>query len=389
MATNFENYEQTVVTAPGQPSTESMFDLDKFSVFIRELVAEGTVEEPTMAAELDSASSFFNGNTIIKDETMLRNLRVGQMWKLIVEKDQNPLGLVQKKEMAYNTIDPCHVQLDLDCEVPCINTLPEFDTLTFCFDTEYAYGVRACAKNTDFWDFGYFTKQYAKSQRAYRFVRELDRWNNAIESATTSPAVTVDAALAQVHPTHFWENLGTVTAKGAESLRFAYQYLVDSFTDVRPTTFVAKEFVQELIQSVELPYNENLTIQRVNTFDQWHVPGFDLTNSVKTILGTIGEVVVMRRSPWLTYANQGSLVSQYPLWNEDGSKQYVAMFDPRYSYSFEKEGFHLVINPYDCDKLTRGMIDTVYTGTGTTFPQYALVLEFDKFQGYAGGTVSA
>lgn len=382
MATDLSNYTQTTVTAPGTPSTSSMFDLDKFSIFIRELVAEGTVEEPALAAEMDSSRSFFNGNTVIKDDTMLRNLRVGQEWKIIIEKDQNPLSFVQKNELAYNTIDPCHNQLDLNCEVPCINTLPEFDSMLFRFDTEYAYGVRACAKNEDFWDFGYFTKQYAKSERAYRFVRELDLWNLAVDNGITSPATTVDAALAQVHPTHFWEDLGTVTAAGAYNVRLAYQYLQDSFADVDATTFVAKEFVQELVQSVELPYNLNLDIQKVNTYDQWHVPGFDVASAARTILGTVGEVIVLRRSPWLTYTDGGALVSQYPLWSEDGSKQYVAMFDPRYAYTFEHEGFHLVINPYDCDKLTRGMIDTVYTGSGTTFPQYALILEFDAFAGY-------
>lgn len=382
MTTIATGYNQTVVKAPTTPSTSSMFDLDKFSIFIRELVAEGTVEEPALAAEMDSSRSFFNGNTVIKDDTMLRNLRVGQEWKLIIEKDQNPLSLVQKNKMAYNTIDPCHNQLDLNCEVPCINTLPEFESMMFRFDTEYAYGVRACAKNEDFWDFGYFTKQYAKSERAYRFVRELDLWNVAMQSAITSPATTVDAALAQVHPTHFWEDLGTVTAAGAYNVRLGYQYLQDNFADVNATTFVAKEFVQELVQSVELPYNLNLDIQKVNTYDQWHVPGFDVAAAARTILGTVGEVIVLRRSPWLTYTDGGSLVSQYPLWSEDGSKQYVAMFDPRYAYTFEHEGFHLVINPYDCDKLTRGMIDTIYTGSGTTFPQYALVLEFDAFSGY-------
>lgn len=382
MATDLSGYTQTTVSAPTQPSTESMFDLTKFSVFIRELVAEGTIEEPTLAAEMDSSRSFFNGNTLIKDQTMLSNLRFGQEYKVIVDKDQNPFDLVAKNEMAYNTVDPCHNQLDLECSMPCLNTLPTFDTLLFRFDTEYAYGVRACAKDTDFWDFGYFTKQYAKSERAYRFVRELDLWNVAMDAAMTAPAVTVDAALAQVHPTHFWEDLGTVTANGAYNLRLAYQYLVDSFTDIRPVTFVTKEFVQELVASVELPYNINTTFQRVDTFDQWHVPGFDVASSARTILGTTGEVIVLRRSPWLTYSNQGVLTTSYPLWSEDTTKQYVAMFDPRYAYTFEKEGYHLVINPYDCDKLVRGMEELVYTGSGVTFPQYALVLEFDGFAGY-------
>ena len=386
MSTINIDYDQTVVEAPGTPSTETMFDLVMYQPFIRELVAEGTVEEPQLAAEMDSSRSYFDGNRLIKDTTMLNNLKVGQEWTIIIDKDQNPLGLVQKNELAYNSVDPCHDQLDLNCEVPCINTLPEFEKMKFRFDTEYAYGVRACAKNTDFWDFGYFTKQYAKSERAYRFVRELDLWNMAMDSATSSPAVTVDAKLAEAHPTHFWQNLGTVAAAGAEKVRLAYQYIVDNFSDVRPTTFVAKEFVQELVESVQLPYNINLDIQKVNTFEQWHVPGFDVANAARTILGTVGEVIVLRRSPWLTYAGDDALVTQYPLWSADTTKQYVAMFDSRYAYTFEHDGFHLVINPYDCDKLVRGMIDTVYTGSGTTFPTYALVLEFDQFQGYPADT---
>ena len=386
MSTINIDYDQTVVEAPGTPSTETMFDLVMYQPFIRELVAEGTVEEPQLAAEMDSSRSYFDGNRLIKDTTMLNNLKVGQEWTIIIDKDQNPLGLVQKNELAYNSVDPCHDQLDLNCEVPCINTLPEFEKMKFRFDTEYAYGVRACAKNTDFWDFGYFTKQYAKSERAYRFVRELDLWNMAMDSATSSPAVTVDAKLAEAHPTHFWQNLGTVAAAGAEKVRLAYQYIVDNFSDVRPTTFVAKEFVQELVESVQLPYNINLDIQKVNTFEQWHVPGFDVANAARTILGTVGEVIVLRRSPWLTYAGDDALVTQYPLWSADTTKQYVAMFDSRYAYTFEHDGFHLVINPYDCDKLVRGMIDTVYTGSGTTFPTYALVLEFDQFQGYQADT---
>ena len=32
-----------------------------------------------------------------------------------------------------------------------------------------------------------------------------------------------------------------------------------------------------------------------------------------------------------------------------------------------------------CDKLYVGMIDTVYVGTGITFPQYGLIVEFDQF----------
>ena len=75
----------------------------------------------------------------------------------------------------------------------------------------------------------------------------------------------------------------------------------------------------------------------------------------------------------------GTLSTQYPLWNNDTTKQYVAILDPRVGYSFEKEGYHLDIKPYDCDKLYVGMIDTVYVGTGITFPVFGLIIEFDQF----------
>ena len=74
-----------------------------------------------------------------------------------------------------------------------------------------------------------------------------------------------------------------------------------------------------------------------------------------------------------------SLETQYPLWASDGSAQRVAILDPRVGYSFEKEGYHLDIKPYDCDKLYVGMIDTVYVGTGITFPVFGLIIEFDPF----------
>ena len=76
----------------------------------------------------------------------------------------------------------------------------------------------------------------------------------------------------------------------------------------------------------------------------------------------------------------GSLETQFPLWNTDATKQYVAILDPRVGYSFEKDGYHLNIKPYDCDKLYVGMIDTVYVGTGITFPVYGLIIEFDAFE---------
>ena len=151
---------------------------------------------------------------------------------------------------------------------------------------------------------------------------------------------------------------------------------------------MAAEAAQEIIESVETfaPYSINFETARVNTFEQWDVPGFMVANQVKTVLGLPAgaAVVVMKRSPWLTYAAgsgyggySGAVTSQYPLWNSDGTKQYIAILDPRVAYQVAKDGYHLVINPYDCDKLIRGMIDTEYVGSGLTFPQYGLILEFD------------
>ena len=74
-----------------------------------------------------------------------------------------------------------------------------------------------------------------------------------------------------------------------------------------------------------------------------------------------------------------SMTTQYPLWSADGEKQYVAILDPRVGYSFEKDGYHLNIKPYDCDKLYAGMIDTVYVGSGITFATLGLIIEFDGF----------
>jgi hypothetical protein len=114
------------------------------------------------------------------------------------------------------------------------------------------------------------------------------------------------------------------------------------------------------------------------------LPGFQLAPRVKEILGISAPVVVLERSPWLTVGttSQGAttFTTQYPLWNADATKQYVAILDPRVGYSFEKEGYHLDIKPYDCDKLYVGMIDTVYVGTGITFPVFGLIIEFDPFE---------
>ena len=377
-----ETYQQTTVAAPVAPSTTSKFDLDVNAPLIRELVVNKIVDEPALQMELSSARSFFTGQSLIDASFLLGNLKFGQEIKLNIKKEQNPFSLFNKRALEYHAVDACHDQITLDCEMPCVNTLPEFDYLKFRFDTEYSYGVRACDKNTDFWNFEFFTAQYAKSRAAMEFGREVDLWNTVIRGLIAAPATTVDAKLAAVHPTHYWADCGSVATNARCLVPEAYWYVFNSFAGINPTVFVTQEFGTELIRSVETPYNLNFQTQRVNTFEQWTVPGFTVNAAVKEILGGI-PVVVMKRSPWLSYANGGSgeagIVSQFPLWSADGEKQYVAILDPRVGYEFEKDGYHLVIRPYDCDKLDRGMQDTVYVGRGLTFHQYGLIQEWDGF----------
>lgn len=385
MATIVTGYDQTVVTAPTQPSTETVFDYDIQFPFYRDIFAREIVKEPEMQQELNSARSFFTGERLIDAATLLGNLQYGQELIVPVKKNQNPFSLFQKKNLEYaaNGEDECHVHVVLDCEVPCINTLPEFDELRFRFDCEYAYGVRMCDKNKDFWNTALFTEQYALSKRAYEFGREVDLWNKVIDGLVAAPATTVDAFIAQEHPTHFWSDQGTVAENARCVVPTAVQYMTDSFRDLNLTVFITKEFATELIQSVETPYNLNFATQRVNTFEAFELPGFELAPRVKEILGLNTDVVVLMRSPWMTVGSGGSgaatLSTQYPLWNADATKQYVAILDPRVGYSFEKDGYHLNIKPYDCDKLYVGMIDTVYVGTGITFPIYGLIIEFDQY----------
>lgn len=382
MAISDTNYTQTVVTAPTTPSTESVFDLDLMAPLIRELVVDGVIDEPKLSQDLDSARSFFTGQNVIKTDFLLSNLKFGQQVRVNIEKDQNPLSLFQKSQLEYKSVDECHDQIDLDCTVPCINTLPTFQYIVFRFDCEYAYGVRACDKNRDFWDYDYFTKQYALSRRAEQFGRELDLWNTVIKGLIAAPATTVDAKLAKEHPTHYWSNLGTITCAGREAIQMAYWYMKTNFQDVNPTVFMTDEAARELIKSVENPYNLNRSQNIVNTFNEWHVPGFLAADAVKEILGVIPSVVIMKRSAWLTVGGSssgsgaGELTSQFPLWNTNGTRQYVALLDPRVGFQFAKDGYHLVINPYDCDHLIRGMIDTEYVGSGITFPQWGMILEF-------------
>lgn len=386
MATEYTTWEQTLVTTPTQPSTSSVFDYDIQFPLYREIVKRDLIDEPMLKKNLNSSESFFSGERMIDAGTLLSNLKYGQELIVNVRKDQNPFSLFQKNNLEYaaNGEDECHDHIVLDCTVPCINTLPTFEQLRFRFDCEYAYGVRMCDKNKDFWDTAFFTRQYALSKAAYQFGREVDLWNKVIDGLVTAPATTVDAKLAAVHPTHYWDDLGTVTANARCVVPQALYYLSHAYEGINPTVFIADEFATELIKSVETVYNLNFQPTRINTYEQWHLPGFQLAPRVKEILGITGaEVVVIERSPWLTVGttSEGTTTfsTQYPLWNSDATKQYVAILDPRVGYSFEKPGYHLEIKPYDCDKLYVGMVDTVYVGTGITFPVFGMILEFDPF----------
>lgn len=377
--TDPKTYTQTVPGEATAPSTTKITDYKDYSVFVREIVAETVVMEPEYSRYITSSRSIFIGDSIVQDRQMLNNLAFGQQIKVIVEKEQNPFGLFAKKEMQYEAIDTCHDRLQLDCTMPCINTNPEFDTLLFRFDTEYAWGVRACDKNKRFWEFEYYTRQYGKSRDAKNFGQEVDLWNKVVKGLIANAATTVDAALAKVHATHYWENLGDIATNGRAAINEAAWYFQTNFNVPGAKIVMAAEAAKELIQSVETPFGLNNVNQRVNTFNQWDVPGYLVDEQVRQILGTGITVLIMERSPWLVYNNGGTIASQYPLWNADGSKQYVVIFDPRVGYMFSIEGYHLEIVPYDCDHLTRGQQDTEYTGSGITFPQWGMVLEFDPF----------
>ena len=379
MATITTGYTQTTVSAPTTPSTSDVFDLSIMRPLIREIFADKLYQEPELQTDVTSARSFFTGQEIVEVSTLMDYLKYGQEIRLNIIKDQNPFSLFGKDSISYDAADTCHNQIKLDCTVPCINTLPEFEYLIFRFDTEYSYGVRACDKNKDFWDYDLFTKQYVKSRQAMEFGREIDLWNTVIAGLIASPATTVDYLTVQTHATHYWDNLGSVAANGVREVREAVQYLLNAVKNINPTVFITREFAQTVIDSNLNPYSSNLNIQKVNDWEQWNIPGFEISDRIAQILGVRVPVVVMKRSPWLSYDNSGTMVSQYPLWNSDGTKQYVAILDPRVGYSFEKAGYHLDIDPYDCDKLIRGMIDTVYTGSGITFPIYGLILEFDQW----------
>ncbi len=380
MATINENtYTQTKVETPTKPSTTSVFDIDLMAPLIREIVKDGLVEEPKLSQDLTSANSFFSGDTLFDTRMLQGDIKLGQEFRVNILKDQNPLSLFQKDKIEYKAVDNCHDQIVLDCTVPCINTLPTFNYVIVRYDTEYAYGVRACDKNKDFYDMDFYTKQYALSREAEQFGRELDLWNAVIRGLIAAPATTVDVALAAKHATHYWNNQGDVATNARALITEADWYLRTNFSDVNPTVFMTDEAAKALIASVENPYNLNRSQTIVNTFEQWNVPGFMVSSAVKDILGTVNSVVIMKRSPWLTTGATGALKTQFPLWNADATKQYVAVLDPRVGYQFSRPGYSLNIKPYDCDHLTTGLIDTEYVGSGITFPQYGLIIEFDPF----------
>lgn len=387
MAINFDNYTQTVVAKPTAPSTTSTFDLAFAAPLIREKVAERIIQEPIMQRSLTAASSYFNGESLIQVNELVRDLRFGQQYIVPVLKDQNPFSLYSSKAMTYNPVDTCHDQIVLNCTMPCVNTMPEFDELLVRFDTEYSYGVKMCDKNKEFWPVEFFTQQYQKSREAMEFGMEVDLWNKVIRGNIADPATTVDATLAATHATHYWDDLGDARANALDLIREALWYFGTNYQGFTPTVFITAEMAQVLISSVETAFGLNTTFQRVNTFVQWDTPGFMVDEQVRTIIGNCRYLVIMERSPWMTYSTTTTgenpvttFTTNYPLWDPTATNEYVVISDPRAGYRLRKDGYHLVINPYDCDKLTRGMQDSEYVSQGKTFSQYMMVLEFNKIQ---------
>lgn len=374
MDPNF-NYTQTTVACPTAPNAAPM-TMDVMRPMIRDIFTDYPTEEPMLSQEFTSAASIFKGNDVIQSDDLRRNIRFGQRLTVTVLKDQNPLSLYGSSEIEYDDIDACHDQISLACSVNCISTTPEFQRLEIAFDHEYTYGVRACAKDTQFWDFDLYYRQYRLSKGGYEFGRELDAWNTFVDGIIAAPATTVDIKVAENHATQYWANLGSVAANARMEIATAYQYMVNAYRDFNPLVVMPYELAGELILSVENPYNLNLSQTRVNTYEAWNIPGYEQNAAVAAILGIpdASRVLVMKRSPWM--AAQGC--NRFPLWNDDMTKQYVAIFDPRVLYDFEIPGFHLDIRPYDCDKLVEGQIETVYVAMGITFPQYGMILEFDQ-----------
>ena len=389
MTTIATDYNQTVVTkpvpVPGSAGGAAIvpFDYKNFSVFVRPIFANGVVDEPMYNMYITSANSFFKGNEIVQPQTMLSDLAVGQETNIIIEKTQNPFNLYATSDLNYSPLEGrCVDVLNLDCNMACLNTLPEFEIMKFRFDTEYTWGVVACDKNKKFWDFDYFARQYGKSIAAKNFGREVDLWNTVVKSLIATPATTVDAKLALSYPDHYWQNLGSVATNARDLISLAGWYFQTSFADVSPYIIMPAEMGHDILKSVETPVGLNATFQRQNTDFAWDIPGYKVDEQVRDVIGTEITVLFLERSPWLTYAGTAAdtIVSQYPLWSADGTKQYCAILDPRVGYQFETDGYHLDIQPYDCEHLQRGMQDSEYVGSGITFPVYGMILEFDSYK---------
>lgn len=378
-------YTQTTITAPVKvPGSEGgaamvPFDYNTFVTLRRPLFVEGIIEEPMYQMYMTSAESFFTGNEIVKPQTMLSNLTYGSELFAIVEKIQNPFSLFTSETMNYEDIDgKCLSQLELNCQMACLNTLPSFEMLRFRFDTKYSWGVVACDKNTQFWDMDYFTRQYSKSLAAKNFGRAVAMWNKVVRQLIATPATTVDAKYAAAYPTHYWSNLGSVSTNARDLINAAAMYMINSIAGINPKIVMTPEVARDIIRSVETPWGLNSTFQKVNTNFDYDQPGYKIDEQVREIIGTMATVLIMERSPWLTYTgNAGALVSQYPLWSADGTKQYVAIVDPRVGFEFAIPGYRLEIKPFDCEHIQRGIQEEEYVGSGITFPIYGMILEFD------------
>lgn len=379
-------YTQTTITkpvpVPGSSDAASLtpFDYTTFNVLRRPIFQDRIIEEPMYQMYMTAADPFFRGNEIVRPQTLLDNLEFGTEVFAFVEKIQNPFNLFAKNELSYADIaNKCLSQLTLDCQMACLNTLPSFEMMRFRFDTEYTWGVVACDKNKQFWDMDYFTRQYSKSIAAKNFGRAVDMWNKVISILKATPAATVDAKLATKFPTHYWQNLGSVAVNARDYISSAVAYMNNSIAGIDPKVVMAPEAARDIIRSVETPWGLNSNTQRVNTNWDYDQPGYKVDEQVRDILGIMATVLIMARSPWLTYAGTtaGTIVSQYPLWNADGTKQYVAIVDPRVGFEFAIKGYQLEIRPYDCNHIQRGIQESEYVGSGVTFPIYGMVLEFD------------
>lgn len=382
VVTDKTTYKQTTVAAPTAPSTSSMFDLNIMAPLIREKVSEQIIDEPKINADYTAASSLFTGSSLLNlDNSLLDNLQLGQEVKVLIKKDQNPMSLFAKSAISYKSVDDCHDQIEMPCNVTCLNTLPSFEYITFRWDTEYSYGVRACDRDKDFWDFNFFTEQYALSRQAELFGRENDLLNTVIKGLIAAPATTVDAKTATAHATQYWSGLGTVEADYQE-VGNAVQYMFNAYNVSGLKVLITQEFARDVVKALQNTYiyQVNSTNERVNSFEKYDIPGYMVADGVKEALGLSGapvDILIVKRSPWLVTSEGGALKSEYPLWNADGTKQYVAVIDPRVGYQVSRPDYQLNIQPYDCDHLIRGMIDIEMVASGITFPQFGLVLEFN------------